>query len=103
MKIIYPEDHNGCEMYFINLYSGTFFVKKDFFFFLAQEILNSFYGTIRIYCFNRAEMKSGTCTYSSNVFQTRMRKRGGKKKAVEVEGGKEMEEGDKGKEHCPHN
>lgn len=28
---------------------------------------------------------------------------GGKKKAVEVEGGKEMEEGDKGKEHCPHN
>lgn len=29
MKIIYPEDHNGSEMYFVNLYSGTFFVKKD--------------------------------------------------------------------------
>lgn len=26
-----------------------------------------------------------------------------KKKAVEVEGGKEMEEGDKGTEDCPHN
>lgn len=26
MKIIYPEDHNHSEMYFANLYSGTFFV-----------------------------------------------------------------------------
>lgn len=35
-----------------------FFVKKDFFF-LAQETLTSFYGAIRIYCFNRAEMEFG--------------------------------------------
>lgn len=95
MKIIYPEDHNGSEMYFVNLYSGTFLLKRIFFFFLAQEILNSFYGTIRIYCFNRAEMKFGTCIYSSNVFQTKNEKK--EKKAVEVEEGKEMEEGGRGR------
>lgn len=65
---------------------------------MAQEILNSFYGTIRIYCFNRAEMKFGTLTYSSNVFQTKNEKeKKRKKKAVEVEGGKEMEEGHRGR------
>lgn len=31
MNIIYPEGHNGSEMYFVNLYSGTFFVKREFF------------------------------------------------------------------------
>lgn len=41
-------------------------------------------------------MKFGTCTYSSNFCQTKMRKRKRRKiKAVEVEGEKDMEEGDR--------
>lgn len=38
MKIIYPEDHNGSEMHFVNLYSGTSFVKKDFFFLGPRDL-----------------------------------------------------------------
>lgn len=37
MNIIYSEGHNGSEMYFANLYSGTFFVKKDYFFFWPKR------------------------------------------------------------------
>jgi len=103
MNIIYPEGHNGSEMYFVNRYSGIFFVKKDFFW-GAQEILNIFYRTIRIYCFNCSEMKFGTCycTYSSNVFSDTNEKEEKGRKEVEVEEGKEMEEGDNKMGDCPH-
>lgn len=38
MKIIYPEDHNGSEMYVVNLYSGTFLLKRIFFFFGPRDL-----------------------------------------------------------------
>lgn len=54
-------------------------------------------------------MKFGTryCTYSSNVFQTKIRKRK-KEKKEEVDEGEEMEKGDKKMRDekmgdCPHN
>lgn len=42
-------------------------------------------------------LEYGICTYSSNVFQTKMRKRKTEKEAAEVEGGKKTEEGDRGR------
>lgn len=64
-----------------------------FFFFLAQEILNSFYGAIRIYCFNRAEC-------SLEQAKMRKRKKGGKE--AEVAEGMEMEKREKKMGDCPH-
>lgn len=61
------------------------------FFFLAQEILNSFYGAIRIYCFNRAEC---------SLEQAKMRKR--KKGGKEAEVAEGMEKGEKKMGDCPH-
>lgn len=82
---------------------GLLLLKRTFLFFLAQEILNSFYGTIRIYCFNSTEMKFGTRTYSSNVFQTKMRKRKKKKKGSRSGRRKGNGRGRQKKEDCLHN
>lgn len=62
------------------------------FVFLAQEILNTFYGAIRIYRFNKAECSLEQAKMSK-------RKKGGKE--AEVAEGKEMEKREKMGD-CPH-